>query len=762
LDILLPDKAFYLHTLLPDLVNMNVDLTVSINDSNKRSNIDLLNIAVCVLEIADRIGIHRPNKAVGSSEIPYSDGNDRLTFSARLTSFLTGKDIRFLRGWKQYSSCVKGFSALGLMAEQVLYEVRRLEGLDAEVLLEEKRAFLRTRQNEPKDGREGSLVFEKGEVDAMDDSVVDETVAMLDLSLWLAFATREIFCSTSSNMGISLHETLRYVQGAKATAAGKTFSVLNADEGYLVIWCPDEGADFMNSEKSETLRKLESEEPKLTRLHTYINRKQRDPGALRDALISGGYFFPTNPQSEDELQNLLTIALENLSRERSVGIAEVLKDENVQRALFRMKCEIKHDRVIVNGGVESGLYGMTLAYYIMLEETLTSETPKAISSWNQASIGAALAAAVLGDKLLDEFDEAPQEDFDLFQTMFPKISQLVADGGFKKHLQRRIHGIFDIANLQSLAQLLGVVVERHLSGRGTAYVGLGSSSYANGNLCYDILKDSNESGAAFRGRDFFHPSTHTLNPVAQALIFADDFLRVVTDREFAGISDEQKVLRVLAHTRKPEPAGAAGMAGYLLARLDSQTLSVLEIAYCLRLVGFDSKLFLELAKLGSGSEGMNWYLQEANEEGDYMAQFAQNLLLFLDWPLGELAEKSLSERIHSRLNYNLSPLDDDDFEALDPVTFIYLTGDNTQQPDEGFAVRMIEAWNNCAGNIENALCIDEKTKHAVSESRKIISLKSSYSLLIRGLQSIEGMINNAMKRRVSSRVNRIIRNHLDS
>jgi hypothetical protein len=92
------------------------------------------------------------------------------------------------------------------------------------------------------------------------------------------------------------------MQKKPVTLAGKNFTALNDDEGWLIIWCPDEQADFMNAEKTEHLRSLETEQPPLTVLHTYINRKQRDPGALKDALDSGGYFFPTNPQSSDELQ----------------------------------------------------------------------------------------------------------------------------------------------------------------------------------------------------------------------------------------------------------------------------------------------------------------------------------------------------------------------------------------------------------------------------------------------------------------------------
>src|SRR5207244_5517829 len=104
---------------------------------------------------------------------------------------------------------------------------------------------------------------------------------------------------------------------------------------------------------------------------------------------------------------------------------------------------------------------------------------------------------------------------------FPAIARGLRKARLGKDLPTRIHGVFDLANLQSLAQLLGVVVERHLSGRGTAFVGLGSSSYANGNRCYEILSESIDGSGAFRGKAAFHPATHTVNPFAQAVVFGE-------------------------------------------------------------------------------------------------------------------------------------------------------------------------------------------------------------------------------------------------
>jgi hypothetical protein len=153
----------------------------------------------------------------------------------------------------------------------------------------------------------------------------------------------------------------------------------------------------MNAEKTEHLRSLETEQPPLTVLHTYINRKQRDPGALKDALDSGGYFFPTNPQSSDELQNLLANSLGDVARERRCTTAQLLADEKVSYTLRSLGCSIEGSRIVVRGGVEGGLFGLMAGYLVMLDETIPRNDTAAISTWNQASIGAALAAAVLAD-----------------------------------------------------------------------------------------------------------------------------------------------------------------------------------------------------------------------------------------------------------------------------------------------------------------------------------------------------------------------------
>ena len=50
-------------------------------------------------------------------------------------------------------------------------------------------------------------------------------------------------CSTSSNMGISIHECIRAFQAKPINIEGAIFFT-KPDEGKLVIWCPDREADL--------------------------------------------------------------------------------------------------------------------------------------------------------------------------------------------------------------------------------------------------------------------------------------------------------------------------------------------------------------------------------------------------------------------------------------------------------------------------------------------------------------------------------------
>jgi hypothetical protein len=619
------------------------------------------------IRLARLIGITVPSRRAGD-HLPYAANSDQLVFEAPTLRNVFGADIYFLRGWKQFQSCIKGFNALGLMAEQVERELGLLENLPRPQVADQYRTFLRSRKNQ-----NGQVVFDD-ELDTYLPEVM-RTITLFHLAVWRAFAQRTIVCSTSSNMGISLHEALRMLQNTIFEIAGCRFSLLNYDEGSLIIWCPDERADFMNVEKALLLRKLEREEPPLTTLRTYINRQQRDPGALSDALLLGGYFFPTNPQSISEIQNLLFVGITSESEDVEAAVATAIRDPRASQTLRSLGCEVDQDSnlIEVTRGVEGGIHGLMVPYFLLYEEMIDGAKVPELETWNQASIGAALAAALLADNVIRTPSAMSQATRAIFDAEFPRLAAAFREPLNLDVLGKSVlHGVFDIANIQSLAQLLGVVVTRHLSGRSTAYVGLGSSSYSNGNRCFEILDESIQNAGAFLGRQTFHPATHTLNPIAQAMVFGEDLARCLRQ---LGISTEKPDLVIpmlTKHLRKPEPAGAAALAGLLLARLDSSRLSVFEIVLHLRELGFDKGLFLRFNAVADTVEAEEASIQLAQEEGPYMGQLMTDLFEVFTWPINALRDvviREMKDRINQRPEIDRANI------------AVYLTGDNGHQPD---------------------------------------------------------------------------------
>ena len=336
-------KINYVHIDIPEIsTDFLKEGDVLVKNFQEKPLNDVMAISLLTVKIANFIGIALPKFVANKRElIPYSDSTDNLIFESPISSFLLNKHINFMRGWKQFESCIKGFNGLGLMAEQMHTELQRIDSLSTGHLNELKIKFLASRLNDS-----NAKIFTDEEIRGVNPNELIK-VHKFDVALWNAFGAKTIVCSTSSNMGISLHDALRYFQKTQLHFNNKTFTLLNKNEGKLIIWCPDENADFMNKEKTAFLKSLEEEKPPLTKLRTYINRTQRDPGALKDALLCGGYFFPTNPQSRDEVQNLLFFSLSQVAEERNQTIAEILKDESVKETLRCTHCIIENGKVYV-------------------------------------------------------------------------------------------------------------------------------------------------------------------------------------------------------------------------------------------------------------------------------------------------------------------------------------------------------------------------------------------------------------------------------
>ncbi|MDG2243423.1 MAG: hypothetical protein P8L66_07995 [Rhodospirillaceae bacterium] len=644
---------------------------------------EALGCALMTLRLAKLIGI-----SVGATSsapsLPYDDSSDSLVFDAPNISNLVGQRLFFLRGWKDFNSCVKGFNALGLIAEQVMRLKSKFLDGDTKDLEKIIRNFLVSRKSETGDS---SVDINELNISSLLDTE-HETAALV----WFAFSERRIVCSTSSNMGIALHDLIGLLRRRPIKIGVSQYSIFNDDEGGLVIWAPDRRADFMNEEKAHHLSSLENEPKSPTIIRTYINRKERDPGAVSDAIRDGGYFFPTNPQSKLELKSLMYTALAPQIRGRKLNEEKLSENQNLRNVLESLDIELdsQSGKLVIKRGVEGGIYGLMVPYFVFVEELLSQGKPieTGLEIWNQASIGAALAAATLAADLLTIIDKLNKSLLEEFQKFFPRI---VENATIVRKTQHQVIGVFDLANIQSLAQLLGVVVEKHLSGKGTPFVGLGSSSYSNGNLCFDILQESASRNGSFSGKDSFHPSTHTLNFVSQALIYGEDLYRAWTKLGKSKAPLNELLPRIMRHVRKPEPAGATSLTGLLLKKLDADSLSVFELAYHLRLLGFSREAFLVFCGF-TGPQGSQELRNLASEEGPYMGQFMSDFLTLLEWPTSTL--KNYADQ-----NSQGRPDTNTDSNRAASIVSVYLTGDNTAQPPSSIVSIIVE-------NLERELAVD--------------------------------------------------------
>jgi hypothetical protein len=120
-------------------------------------------------------------------------------------------------------------------------------------------------------------------------------------------------------------------------------------------------------------------------------------------------------------------------------------------------------------------------------------------------------------------------------------------------------------------------------------------------------------------------------------------------------------------------------------------------------------------------------IQLSYEEGSFMGALGKNILNMLDWPLGQLEEKVRVERIYSQVKFSLSPVDDLHFADKNPIVNIYITGDNTSQPDKKFAAGILDAQLTNRESIERNI---NRFDSDANEMRRRYSLAGTFTKLL--------------------------------
>ena len=149
----------YIHLDIPEIsTGFLKESNVIIGGYNIKSVNDVIEVTLLTMRLAQRIGIKSPQNLAGKNSIlPYSEDSDNIIFECPVNSWLVNRQINFMRGWKQFESCIKGFNALGLMAEQVAMELKRIEDGTDERLNQLAIEFLLSRRTN------GAPVFSKDE-----------------------------------------------------------------------------------------------------------------------------------------------------------------------------------------------------------------------------------------------------------------------------------------------------------------------------------------------------------------------------------------------------------------------------------------------------------------------------------------------------------------------------------------------------------------------------------------------------------------------
>ena len=151
----------YLHSEIPEITTDFLNEgTIIVRNKSLESYSQILDTALLGYRIALRIGISPP--VYDKAAMSYHPSNDNLVFNAPLNSVLTGRKMYFLRGWKQFDSCIKGFNSVGLMADHVGVVLQELKSLSPSEMLKEKKAFLSSRKSPS-----GQLIFTKAEIDVV-------------------------------------------------------------------------------------------------------------------------------------------------------------------------------------------------------------------------------------------------------------------------------------------------------------------------------------------------------------------------------------------------------------------------------------------------------------------------------------------------------------------------------------------------------------------------------------------------------------------
>ncbi|MBO1351176.1 MAG: hypothetical protein EBE86_029165 [Hormoscilla sp. GUM202] len=497
--------------------------------------------------------------------------------------------------------------------------------------------FLKSRQD-----KLGNLILPP---ERLTDEIL-QAVKPIHLALWEAFASKPIVCATSGNFGIAWYEVLAKMQSQPVKIADKKIYILNQDEGELLIWCPRRGSDIMRNEKDDILQDKINSSSLKCHLCRYENRKERDVKAICQVLENSGYFFPTNPQSEENMKALLV----EISQE----------NRNLLEKASRLGLKLK-------SSIRGGMYGAMIPYLYFLNEFVQEEclfdiegSTKA-SVYNPTSLGGTLAGFVEADMSLHQADilsTLDPEELSVLERELPALKQYLDLHNGSLDFQTLIYAVPDNHTRPGIAGAFKVT-SPHIPGDGKKFMGLGSSGFPYNSLPQEVIMRSVNNNGSFKGETHVCPTTHTMGYIAAALTFASE------------IQQYGKAAKL------PELAGSFAVAGLLQAWVDKDIISAKEVAWILKRSGIGLEEFTALNPEDYQTE--TDFLLRAKSEGEGMGSFAERFVSYLAQDFQTLANEVRQYRA------SCEPRECSRY----PLIVAHRTGDYCLQPSEELMARIM-------------------------------------------------------------------------
>jgi hypothetical protein len=510
------------------------------------------------------------------------DKGNETALSPQLTK-LFAKELYISKGYDDFRDSVKGYAVLGFIWDIIKDRHDELNTMSTLELNQAKNIFFQTRGIDTKN-------LQQTDYDKLD---------ILDLCLWEGLKDRPFVAPTSGSFGIGFLNILRILRNRQIQVSGQKVALLDgkSKEGNVRPWVPNLGLDIMSPDKTHDMDKLALSIG--CDVKYWKDRNTRDIVALVDALRTGGFFCPTNPKSQSEVQELVN----NLKI--IPNITQLLNTVKAQDALKYIGVEFnvtngKNIQFKATKPLTAGITSLSITRLKQLEDVLRfNPMIQKITTYNQPSVGATFAGMLKVDEVLQNaiknHDILDYNTQAMLQEHFPNIFQKVF---IERQLpDLRIKATFDVAN-RGLAEQYGAVYTNYPHNNNAAN-GLGTITTGQGGV--DAIDEHLASKKpSFNGGSDMYIVPHNFMNIAQALMFVAN-----------------------NHDKIPELAGAASLGGLMHKKFLKGKIQAKDYAQLLADNGITKEVLFKIVD-------KEYFDNESNKHGGKAQMFSADFLNSID------------------------------------------------------------------------------------------------------------------------------------